>query len=123
MPTRKSDVIRLRHMFDACKKALQFTKEKSRNDLETDEQLTLALVRLMEILGEAATKVTLEVQNRHLLIPWKRIIGTRNRLIHGYDKVNLDILWQIITVDLPDLSNSLQIAILQEEQNEQQRLM
>jgi uncharacterized protein with HEPN domain len=86
--------------------------------LDTDEKLSLALVRLLEIIGEAAAKVTPETQNRYPSLPWKRITGTRNRLIHGYDQVNLDILWQIITADLPPLVNELQKVIDSEEQQQ-----
>jgi uncharacterized protein with HEPN domain len=117
MPRIKSNVIRLRHMLDACQKALRFTRGKLRKDLDDDEQLTLALVRLIEILGEAAAKVTPDVQVRYTSIPWKEIIGTRNRLIHGYEDVNLDILWQIISSDLPPLENELQAIIKKEERN------
>jgi uncharacterized protein with HEPN domain len=122
MPTAKSDVIRMRHMLDAAMKAIRFCSGKTRVDLTTDEQLTLALVRLIEILGEAAVKVTVEVQQRYSIIPWRQIVGTRNRLIHGYEDVNLDILWQIIRHDLPTLVKSLQDAIDSEEQTEQQKL-
>ena len=118
MPTRKSDVIRLRHILDAAKKALHFTKEKSRTDLDTEEQLTLALVRLLEIMGEAASKVTPATQSLYPSFPWKQIIGTRNRLIHGYDQVNLDILWQIIKADLPPLVTELQKIIDSEDQQQ-----
>ena len=122
MPTAKRDIIRMRHMLDAALKATLFTKGKSRNDLNSNEQLSLALVRLVEILGEAAAKVSSNIQQRYADIPWRQIIGTRNRLIHGYEDVNLDILWQIITHDLPPLTKMLQSAIESEEQNEQQKL-
>jgi uncharacterized protein with HEPN domain len=112
----------MRHMFDAALKAIRFTSGKSRNDLNVDEQLALALVRLIEILGEAAVKVSLSAQQRYPAIQWRQIIGTRNRLIHGYEDVNLDILWQIITHDLPPLLKILESAIEKEGQNEQQKL-
>ncbi|HEY4612631.1 MAG TPA: HepT-like ribonuclease domain-containing protein [Bacteroidota bacterium] len=118
MPTAKTDVIRLRHMLDASRKAILFTKAKSRRDLDVDEQLSLALVRLLEIVGEAATTVTPEGQNRYSTIPWKTVIGTRNRLIHGYYQVNLDVLWQIVSTDLPALVIELQKAIDNEEQQQ-----
>lgn len=70
MPTAKSEVIRMRHMFDAAMKAIRFCSGKTRVDLTTNEQLTLALARLIEIFGKAATKVTEEVQQRYSDIPW-----------------------------------------------------
>lgn len=112
----------MRHMWDAASKAISFMHNKSRKDLTNNEQLSLALVRLIEIIGEAASKVTTEAQNRHPSIPWRKIIGTRNNLIHGYDNVNLDVLWQIVSVDLPSLSITLKAAIDDEERKDQQRL-
>ena len=95
--TKKSDTIRLRHMLDACHKAMEFLKGKDRSSLDQGEKLALALVRLIEIIGEAAAKVSIEVQFTNAEIPWKDIVGTRNRLIHGYEDVDLDIVWQIVT--------------------------
>ncbi len=79
----KSDAIRMRHMLDAAAKALLFIKNKSSSDLYADEKLELALVRLVEIIGEAAAKITPGVKQKFSAIPWNAIIGTRNRLIHG----------------------------------------
>jgi len=123
MPPPKSNAIRLRHMLDAARKALQFTAEKSPTDLQTDEKLTLALVRLIEIIGEAAVKVTPDIQARFAAIPWREIIGTRNRLIHGYDQVNLEILWKIVSTDLPSLVKELEKAIIGLENDTQQKLL
>jgi uncharacterized protein with HEPN domain len=116
MPAAKSDLVRLRHILESAQKAIRFSKGKTRGDLGKDEQLTLALVQLLEIMGEAATKVTTETQNRFPTIPWRAIIGTRNRLIHGYDQINLDILWAVISDDLPPLVTELQRIIDEAEQ-------
>ena len=108
------DEVRLRHMLDAARKTLAFTNGRSRSDLDTDEQLTLAVVRLLEIIGEAAKKVTPETRTAHPAIPWREIAGTRDRLIHGYFDVDLDVVWAIATGDLPGLVASLE-AILEPE--------
>jgi uncharacterized protein with HEPN domain len=76
--------------------------------------LNLALVRLLEIVGEAAGRVSEVERALHPEIPWPQIVGLRNRLIHGYDAVDHDILWQIITDDLPPLVKALE-AILSPE--------
>ncbi len=122
MAKRKSNVVRLRHMLDATLKALRFIKHKSRPDVDSDDQLLLALVRLIEIIGEAANKITPELQLRYKEVPWGEIIGTRNRLIHAYDEIDVDILWQIVSNDLPPLAEKLQNIISIEERNEQQNL-
>ena len=76
---------------------------RSRADLDTDRQLNLSLTRLLEIVGEAARRVPAEERAHHPDIPWPEIVGLRNRPIHGYDSVDFDILWQIVTNDLTPL--------------------
>ncbi len=84
---------------------------KTREDLDTDRKLTLALIRLLEIIGEAASRIPKEDQEKYISIPWPEIISLRNRLINGYDRVDLDILWEIVSVDLPLLVPNLHEAI------------
>jgi uncharacterized protein with HEPN domain len=122
MSPAKSDAIRMRHMLEAGLKAIAFVRGRKRSDLDADEQLSLALVRLVEIIGEAAARVESATKDLYPEIPWRKIVGTRNNLIHGYDDVNLNILWQIVTSDLPDLTPKLQIAISKEEGNDQDNL-
>ena len=69
---------------------ISMTKGKKQADLDKDRQLNLALVRLLEIIGEAASRVPKEEQARYADISWSEIISLRNRLIHGYDTVNFD---------------------------------
>ena len=75
---------------------------------------------MIEIIGEAAAKVTPETKEQYSSIVWKDIIGTRNRLIHGYDDVNLDFVWQIVGVDIEKLVPQLQEIM--KEINDQQQL-
>lgn len=110
----KSDLVRLKHMRDAAEKAIKFMLGKSRMDLTVDEQLSLACVRLIEVIGEAAAKVSQETRERLNEIPWIDIIGTRNRLIHGYEEVDLDIVWQILEQDLSDLLDKLNRRLKEE---------
>src|SRR3546814_18565993 len=90
-------------MVDHAQEAIDLVFGRQRSDLDVDRVLCLALVRLMEIVGEAAARVTPETRDRILLVPWGGIIGLRNRLIHGYDSVDLDILWTILSRELPEL--------------------
>jgi uncharacterized protein with HEPN domain len=101
--TRPEDRVRIQHALDAARKAVAGTEGWSRNDLDLDELETLGLVRLLEIIGEAASAVSRETASAHPQIPWRKMIGLRNRLIHGYFNVNLDILWDTVQKDLPDL--------------------
>lgn len=76
---------------------------RERADLDRDRLFNLALVRLLEIIGEAANRVPEENRSQIPGIPWPQIVSLRNRLIHGYDEVDFDILWRIVTHDLPQL--------------------
>ena len=106
-----ADEVRLRHMLDASRKIVGFTRGCSRVDLDRDEKLALALVRLLEICGEAAKAVPQSIKTAHPQIPWSSIGRTRDRLIHGYFNVDLDIVWQIVSTDVPSLIPQLE-AIL-----------
>jgi len=98
----------LRQMHDHAREALAMARGRTRHDLDTDRMLNLALVHLLEIVGEAAGRVPESVRSGHPHVPWPQLVGLRNRLIHGYDQVDFDILWQILTKDLPPLVEQLQ---------------
>lgn len=106
------DLIRLRHMLDYAREALSMADGKTRADLDRDRRLNLSLVRLLEIIGEAAVHISAQTQTRYSQIEWPDIVGLRNRLIHGYDTVDFDILWQIVTDDLPVLVAKLEKILL-----------
>lgn len=108
------DSDRLRHMRDAANKAVEYCKDKTRASLDDDEMLVLALVRLMEIIGEASIKTSPETRTRLSGVQWREIAGTRNRLVHGYADVNLDIVWATISSDLPKLISELEKVLKQE---------
>lgn len=105
--TKIDDYTRLSHMRDAAIEAISFIRGKTRNSLDTDRMLLLSLIRLVEVIGEAASKVSKEKQCQIKDIPWQQIISMRNRLIHDYYEVDLDIVWTTITEDLPPLVEKL----------------
>jgi len=109
--SKSEDIVRLHHMLDAAHKAAKLTETRHRTDLDKDETLSLAVVRLLEILGEAAKNVSEECRRDYPAIPWRQIAGARDRLIHGYFDVDLDIVWKIISVDLPALIPQLEKAL------------
>lgn len=108
---RTEDIVRLRHMLDAARKAVEFTEGYGRTDLDKDEKLALSLVRLLEILGEAAKNVSEQCRQKYPAIPWRQIAGTRDRLIHGYFDIDLDVVWKIVSADLPPLIARLEEAL------------
>jgi uncharacterized protein with HEPN domain len=101
-------------MLDAARHAVSFAAGKSRTDLDQDHMLAFALIRAIEVIGEAASKISRDTQERFSEIPWPKIIGIRHRLIHGYDDVNLDILWETTTIALPPLVEVLERIIASE---------
>ena len=105
---RKDDSIRLQHMLDAAREAESFSQNKTRNSLDTDRKLALALVKCIEIMGEAAAQISNQSREALPQIPWADIIGMRNRLIHAYFDINLDILWKTVVEDLPPLVAELE---------------
>src|SRR4051794_10694881 len=101
--TQHDDNLRLRHMRDHGREALDFVHSVDQNTFGRDRLLQLGVVRLLEIVGEAAACTPDSVKQRHPSIPWRDISDLRNRLIHGYDTIDLNIVWSVLTVDLPDL--------------------
>ena len=108
---RKHDQIRLRHMLDAACEARSFARDRSRQALDRDRQLVLALVKDIEIFGEAATGISMPTRQELQQIPWERIVGMRNRLVHAYFDINLDVVWSTVQEDLPRLIAQLKLAI------------
>ncbi|MFQ5789484.1 MAG: DUF86 domain-containing protein, partial [Acidobacteriota bacterium] len=91
---RKDDEVRLRHMLEAAQEAMTFASGKSRSDLDVDRMLALSLIKEIEIIGEAAARVSDETRSTRAELPWPDLIGMRHRPIHAYFDINLDILWQ-----------------------------
>jgi uncharacterized protein with HEPN domain len=104
---RDVDVARIRHALDAARKAVSVTSRHSVDSFKADELLPLAVVRLLEIIGEAAAQASDDLRDRYPDLPWRPMIGMRNRLIHGYHDVNLDIVWDTVKKDLPPLVSAL----------------
>jgi len=106
--TRRDDKVTLRHMLDHAHEVVSMAHGRTRLDLDRDRQFSLATLKLVEIVGEAANRVTPDTRTAHPQVPWADIVSTRNRLIHGYDTVDHAILWKIVESDLPTLIAQLE---------------
>lgn len=106
--SRRDNSALLRDMLDAAKQAVAFTQGKQRADLDHDQKLVLAITRLVEIIGEAAGRISQDFQASHPEIPWPAIVGMRNRLIHAYFDVDVDRVWDTVHDDLPSLIAKLE---------------
>ena len=104
---KSHDLVRVKHMIEAADEAISFAQGRNRGDLNKDRMLTVALMREIEVVGEAASKISEDFKRLHPEIPWALIIGMRNKLIHAYFDINLDILWRTVTVNLPLLKEQL----------------
>lgn len=100
---RDDDRVRLLHMIDAAESVAQFVAGRSHEDLDRDRMLLFALVHAIEILGEAANKISPETRAVAPQIPWGAIVSMRNRLIHGYFDINTTIVWKTATAEIPPL--------------------
>jgi uncharacterized protein with HEPN domain len=104
----RDDLWRIGHMLDAIQSAFVFVTGRERADIDTDQMLQFALVRAVEIVGEAASKISPEGRVELPEVAWLDVIGMRNRLVHAYFDINKDILWATVKVSLPELKKALQ---------------
>jgi len=102
---------RLRHMLEAARDAVAFVQGRTRADLDRDRMLLHALVHCVQLIGEAAARVS-EIQ-RQLLpgLPWAKMVGMRHILIHSYFEVDIDAVWRVVSEHLPDLIRERQEAL------------
>ena len=111
----EDDLARVRHMLGSAREALVFASQRVRSDLDNDRMLTLALVRSVEVIGEAASRISVGFRRRYPDLPWRDIVSMRNRLIHTYFNVNLDIVWSTVVEDLPPLVAQLEQILADED--------
>jgi uncharacterized protein with HEPN domain len=108
---RDDDRIRVQHMIDAAEAVERFIAGRQRNDLDTDRMLLFALVRAVEIVGEAAGKASAETRAAAADVPWNAIVSMSNRLIHRYFDIDTEIMWKTVTSELPPLLAQLRAMI------------
>ncbi|MCR4317466.1 MAG: DUF86 domain-containing protein [Planctomycetes bacterium] len=104
-------MVSLRQMLEYAETSVRLATGRSREDLDKDEMFGLALTRAVEVIGEAAGRVSQASRDLDSDIPWHQISGTRNRLIHGYDQVDYDRLWNIVQTDVPELIERLKAIV------------
>ncbi len=109
--SHRDDETTMREMLDHTVEAMSLVSPLARDDLDSQRVVYLALLQLCQVIGEAATRLSQEIRDAHPHVPWREIIAFRNRLIHGYDTIDRDILWAILTADFPKLRAELE-AIL-----------
>jgi uncharacterized protein with HEPN domain len=112
---QEDDAVYVGHMLDMTYRAVKAIKNKPRAKYDRDDILRLGLTHLVQVIGEAARKVSAKFQRAHPEIPWRKIIGMRHRIVHDYMRVDEDILWQVVTQDLPELLPLLEASLPEED--------
>lgn len=104
----KDDAVYVGHMLDMARQARELVASRTRADYDADLALRLALAHLAQNIGEAARRVSPQLQKVHPDIPWRNIVGIRHKVVHDYFYVDYDIIWDVVTSDLPGLVSKLE---------------
>jgi uncharacterized protein with HEPN domain len=103
----KDDMAFIEHVLDSIMAIEEFSKNINKEKLMSDRLRQSAIVREIEVIGEAVKNISENLKNKHPEIEWKEIAGTRDKMIHHYFGVDLNIIWDIIKINLPDLKNKV----------------
>ena len=104
---KKDDLVFVRHILDSMNRIDSFSKGVSKKEFLANEEKQSAIVRQIEIIGEAVKNLSEHFRKRHPNIPWKYIAGTRDKIIHHYFGIDLDAIWDIVKWDLPKLKRDV----------------
>jgi uncharacterized protein with HEPN domain len=111
----KDDSVYLGHILDAAQTALEFIAGKSRSDFDREKLLRVGLTHQLQIVGEAARKLSPEYRGSHPEIPWAAITGMRHRIVHDYFSVDEDIVWRTVQEHLPSLVEQVSELLVLEQ--------
>jgi len=107
----KTDIVYLQHMHDATARIASYLGKTQPDEFYSDLMLQDAIVRQLQIIGEATRTLSNEFKQKHPEIPWTQIIGMHNRIIHEYFRVDLEIVWEVIHTDLPVIAKQLTMIL------------
>ena len=104
---KRDDTVYLRHILDAIGLIKEYTRGMSENEFLGNSMAHDAVIRQIEIIGEAARNISDEFREKHPKLPWAKMVGIRNKIIHEYFNINYAIVWDTIKGDLPILEKSI----------------
>lgn len=96
----KSDIVYLQHILEAISRIVTYVGDTERIEFDADQMLQDAIIRQLQVIGEATRSLSPEFKQNHTELPWFHIIGMRNRIIHEYFRVDLEIVWEVVQNDL-----------------------
>lgn len=105
---KKDDTVYLQHILDAIRRIESYTRGVTKEKYMQDGLLQDGVVRQLEIIGEASNKISEEFKEKHSVIPWGQIIGLRNKIVHAYFDINLEVTWDIAEEDIPELKTQIE---------------
>jgi uncharacterized protein with HEPN domain len=111
----KNDSLYLYHILDSISKIENFMENIDENEFKTNELVQSAVIRQLEIIGEATKQISNDTRKKYTNVPWKDIAGMRDKLIHGYFGVDIDAVWNTIQKDIPTLKKHIEIMIENEK--------
>ncbi|MFH1358511.1 MAG: DUF86 domain-containing protein [archaeon] len=103
----KEDIVFINHVLDSINAIVDYSKNMDKEDLVLNRMKQSAIVREIEIIGEASKNISNSVRKKYFSVPWRDIIGTRDKIIHKYFEVDLDMIWEIIKKDIPELKKEI----------------
>jgi uncharacterized protein with HEPN domain len=112
---KENDRIRIQHIIDAAQEALSFVHNSDQENFSNNRMMILSVIKEIEIIGEAASKISDETKSKYSDIPWKDIVGMRNRLIHGYFEVDVKLVWNTNKINLPPLVSALEAILAKDK--------
>ena len=107
----KDDLAYLSHIMQCIKKIKRYTRGQTKQKFAENELLQDAVIRNIEIIGEASKNITLDFRKKNSQIPWKEIAGMRDKLIHHYMGVDIEMIWNTVKQDIPFLDKELKEII------------
>jgi uncharacterized protein with HEPN domain len=113
---KKDDTVYLRHIMDALELIRRYLAGISYDQFLQSHLLQDGVVRQLEIIGEAARNISDTFKSAHAELPWSKMVGVRNRLIHAYFEVNLPIVWDTVQMDIPSLRQQVERILEQIEE-------
>lgn len=119
MTPKREYIDYLRDILDSINKVEQFTEGMDFEQFSSDTKTVYAVIRALEIMGEATRNIPNPVRQRHTTVPWREMVGIRNKLIHEYFGVNLEVVWETVEQDIPRLKPMVVLMIEESEQPNQ----